>query len=117
MPGGLTLYVCSRDDGGPRRHPCRRAHEALRAAGHSYETVVFDRSHPFGLFTTGRRPELKRISGQEQLPVLLLPGGGASVHSAAEIEVWAKTHTPATTTRPASAGIAPAHTGRSRLAP
>jgi hypothetical protein len=27
-----TLYVCHGDDGGPRRHPCRRVQEALRAA-------------------------------------------------------------------------------------
>jgi glutathione S-transferase len=103
MAGGLILYVCSLDDGGPRRHACRRAHEALRAAGHEYETVVFDRNHPFGLFTRGRRPELRRISGQEKLPVLKLPSRGAVVHSAAEIEVWARTHTPATATRPATA--------------
>jgi hypothetical protein len=102
MADGLILYVCSIDDGGPRRHACRRAHDALRAAGHVYETVVFDRNRPFGLFTTGRRPELRRISGQEKLPVLLLPGRGATVSSAAEIEVWAQTHTPATATQPAA---------------
>jgi glutathione S-transferase len=106
MSDGLILYVCHLDDGGPRRHPCRRAHEALRAAGHEYETVVFDRNHPFGLFTTGRRPELKRLSGQEKLPVLRLPDRGGVVHSAAEIAVWAQTHTPATEGRPATANPA-----------
>ncbi len=72
--GELTLYVCHINEGGPPVHPCRLAHEALRKAGHEYRTEVFDRNHPFGLFTKGRRPELKAISGQEKLPVLQLPG-------------------------------------------
>jgi len=93
----LILYVCHLNDRGPRAHACRRAHEALRAAGHDYETVVFDRNRPFGLFTTGRRPELRRISGQEKLPVLSLPDRNETVAGSAEIAVWANTHEPATT--------------------
>ncbi len=96
---GLILYVCHLDDRGPKAHACRRAHEALRAAGHAYETVIVDRNRPFGLFTTGRRPELKRISGQEKLPVLALPDSGATVASAAEIAIWAQTHSPAFSAR------------------
>jgi glutathione S-transferase len=103
MSDGLILYVCSLDDRGPRFHPCRRAHEALRAAGHEYETVIFDRNRPFGLFTSGKRPELKKISGQEKLPVLKLPDDGGVVSSSDEIVVWAQTHTPATPTAPATA--------------
>src|SRR5438132_14125456 len=75
MPPKLTLYVCHISDGGPRPHACRRAHEALREAGHDYETVVFGRGHRFGLFTKGRRPHLKEMSGQEKLPVLQWPDG------------------------------------------
>jgi predicted dithiol-disulfide oxidoreductase (DUF899 family) len=35
-----TLYVCHGDDEGPRRHPCRRVQEALRAAGIEYDKVI-----------------------------------------------------------------------------
>ena len=39
--------------------------------------------------TTGRRPELKEISGQEKLPVLALPDG-TTVSGSGEIVEWAK---------------------------
>jgi glutathione S-transferase len=94
-PGrSLTLFVCHIDDGGPRPHACRRAHEALRAAGHEYETVIFDRGHYFGLFTKGRRPKLKELSGQEKLPVLQL-ADGSTIAGSSEIVAWAKGNVPA----------------------
>ncbi|HEY7629793.1 MAG TPA: glutathione S-transferase N-terminal domain-containing protein [Thermoleophilaceae bacterium] len=92
-PGELVLYTCHIDDGGPAVHPCRRAHDVLRQAGHYYRTEIFDRNHPFGWFTTGKRPELKRISGQEKLPVLQLPDG-STVNGSAEIVKWAREHAP-----------------------
>ena len=94
MPDTLTLYVCHIDDGGPPPHACRRAQRALRSAGHEFEKVVFAKGHPFGLFTKGRRPELKAISGQEQLPVLTLPSGEV-VNGCANIIAWAKQNPPA----------------------
>jgi hypothetical protein len=75
MPQGLTLYVCHVDDGGPGPHACRRAQRALRDAGHQFEKVVYGKGHPFGLFTKGKRPDLKEMSGQEMLPVLALADG------------------------------------------
>jgi len=89
-----TLYVCHIDDGGPPPHACRRAQRALRAAGHDFEKTVFGKGIPFGLFTKGRRPELKEISGQEQLPVLRLPDG-STVNGSAKIIAWAKANAPA----------------------
>ena len=91
--GELTLYVCHINDGGPPVHPCRLAHEALRKAGHEYRTEVFARNHPFGLFTKGRRPELKAISGQEKLPVLQLPDG-STVNGSRDIVRWARENAP-----------------------
>ena len=38
----LVAYVCHGDYGGPRRHPCRRVQEALRAAGIAYKKVTFE---------------------------------------------------------------------------
>jgi glutathione S-transferase len=96
MPETLTLYVCHIDDGGPPPHACRRAQRALRAQGHEFEKVVHGRGRPFGLSTTGRRPRLKQMSGQEKLPVLLLPDG-TTVNGSASIIAWARANTPAGT--------------------
>jgi len=93
MPGTLKLYTCSLDDGGPKVHPCRKAHEALTDAGHSYETDIFDKNRPMGLFTKGKRPELKEMTGQEKLPVLQLPGG-EFISGSGNIVDWAESNTP-----------------------
>ncbi len=93
MAEGLTLYVCHIDEGGPPPHACKRATRALRESGHEFDKVVFARGHLFGLFTKGRRPELKEMSGQEQLPVLELPDG-ATVNGSAAIIAWAKDNKP-----------------------
>jgi|SRR5947209_5097017 len=90
----LTLYVCHIDDGGPPPHACKRAQRALREAGHEFDKVVYAKGHLFGLFTKGRRPELKEMSGQEQLPVLRLPDG-TTVNRSAAIIAWAKANAPA----------------------
>jgi glutathione S-transferase len=90
----LTLYVCHIDDGGPPPHACKRAQRALRTAGHEFDKVVYGIGIPFGLFTTGRRPRLKEMSGQEKLPVLQLPDGG-TVSGSANIIAWAKRNAPA----------------------
>jgi hypothetical protein len=94
MPEKLTLYVCHIDDRGPPPHACKRAQRALREEGHDFEKVIFAKGIPFGLFTKGRRPELKAMSGQEQLPVLRLPGG-STVNGSAAIIAWAKANAPA----------------------
>lgn len=94
MPEALTLYTCHLDRGGPRFHPCRRCHDALEAAGHRYETVVYDRNKPFGFFTSGKRPELKAKTGQEKLPVLELPDG-TTIAGSGSIIAWAKENAPA----------------------
>jgi hypothetical protein len=90
----LTLYICHVNEGGPKQHACRRAFEAMRDAGHDFEKVVYGKGRPFGIFTKGRRPELKRMSGQEMLPVLLLPNG-STVNGGSKIVAWAKANPPA----------------------
>jgi glutathione S-transferase len=94
MPDKPTLYVCHIDDGGPSPHACRRAQRALHDAGHDFEKEIYGKGIPFGLFTKGRRPELKQMSGQEKLPVLALPDG-STVNGSAAIIAWAKANTPA----------------------
>jgi glutathione S-transferase len=83
------LHVCSIDTGGPKIHPCRRAHEALSAAGIAHTTAVFGKNKPFGLGTKGTRPELKKLSGQEKLPVLELTDG-TTINGSSKIVAWAK---------------------------
>jgi glutathione S-transferase len=56
--------------------------------------VVFARNRPFGLFTAGRRPELKKLSGQEKLPVLELDDGTVLAGSGS-IVAWARSNAPA----------------------
>jgi glutathione S-transferase-like protein len=99
MPDKLTLYVCHIDERGPKPHPCRRAQNALREAGHDFEKNIFAKGRPFGLFTKGRRPELKAMSGQEKLPALKLEDG-SFVNGGANIVAWAAANAPT----PAQAG-------------
>jgi glutathione S-transferase len=89
MAANPKLHVCSIDTGGPKIHPCRRAHEALEAAGIAHTSAVFGKNKPFGLFSKGTRPELKKLSGQEKLPVLELPGG-ETINGSSKIVAWAK---------------------------
>ena len=89
----LTLLVCHLDDGGLPPHACKRAQRALRAAGHDFDKTIAARGVLFGLYTTGRRPKLKALSGQEQLPVLRLPDG-TTVNGSANIIAWAGEHAP-----------------------
>jgi len=90
----LTLFVCHIDEGGPPPHACKRAQRALRSAGHDFDKVIAARGIPFGLFTTGRRPKLKQLSGQEKLPVLRFPDG-STINGRANIIAWARNHAPA----------------------
>jgi hypothetical protein len=91
MPDKPKLHVCSIDRGGPKLHACRKADDALNDAGIDHERAVFDKNRPFGLFTSGKRPELKALSGQEKLPVLELPDG-STINGSGEIIAWAKAH-------------------------
>jgi glutathione S-transferase len=88
-----TLYTCHIDRGGPSflPHACRGAHEALDEAGVAYEGVIYGKGRPFAIGTTGKRPDLKRISGQEKLPVLALTDG-TTVNGVHAIAAWAADH-------------------------
>jgi len=89
-PAKLTLYTCHVGRGGPSflPHGRRRAHEALDEAGFVYDSVIFGKGHPLAIGTTGKRPDLERISGQEKLPVLALTDG-TTVNGSDAIVTWA----------------------------
>ena len=91
MARAKTLHVCHINRGGPKIHPCRRVQEKLDDQGHSYEVNVFDRNRPAGLFTKGKRPALKRLTGQEKLPVLELDDG-TMIFPSRKIVKWAKSN-------------------------
>jgi hypothetical protein len=84
----VKLYVCygtfkSRKADG---HPCRTAHQALTAAGYDPEVVrtygcVLNAAFP------GRR-EVKRLTGNHQVPTLVLDDGSV-VDGTADIMAWA----------------------------
>ena len=71
----------------PAAHPCKRAYDALRAAGHDPGLV---KAYSFGFLpdvTRGRRL-VKRLTGQSYVPVLVLDGGEVVAGSDA-IVAWA----------------------------
>ena len=96
----MKLYVCwgtfpipwPRKVGGwrPAGHPCKRAHDALREAGHSPEVI---RAYGLGSlpdFTPARRT-VKRLTGRSYVPVLVLDDGQVIAESA-NIVAWARDH-------------------------
>jgi glutathione S-transferase len=87
MAEAPTLYVCHGDNGGPRKHPCRRVQEALRAAGIKYEKVIAAHGSPFPFLRKGSRHELRAATGATNLPALKLADGTVLTHSHA-ILAW-----------------------------
>jgi hypothetical protein len=72
----------------PGGHPCKRAHDALKEAGHSPEVV---RVYGFGQLpdvTSGRR-EVKRLTGESWVPVLVLDDGEV-VKGSESIVAWTR---------------------------
>lgn len=74
----------------PAAHPCKRAYDALVEAGYRPEVV---RTYGFGFLpdiTPGRR-EVRRLTGQSYVPVLILENG-ESVAESGNIVRWAAEH-------------------------
>jgi glutaredoxin len=76
-----TLFVCHRDDGGPRCHPCRRVQEALRDAGIEYQKVIAGHGSPIPFLRGGSRDQLFAATGTKKLPTLKLLDGTIISHS------------------------------------
>ena len=92
----MKLYVCYgtwRPAPRPGGHPCGRAYHALREAGHQPDVV---RTYGLGLLpdflnlTPGRR-EVKRLTGDSWVPVLVTDDGEV-VDGSRQIEEWAQAH-------------------------
>src|SRR2546423_1362493 len=89
----MKLYVCwgtFRNAPRPGGHPCGNAYHALREAGHDPEVI---KSYGFGLLpdalnNTAGRKEVKRLSGDTWVP-LLVTGDGEAVKGSQRIVGWA----------------------------
>src|SRR3712207_5144707 len=94
----MKLYVCwgtfpvpwPRRGGSwrPAGHACKVAHDALREAGHAPEVV---RVYGFGQLpdvTSGRR-EVRRLTGESWVPVLVLDDGEV-IRESKKIAAWAQ---------------------------
>jgi len=101
----MKLYICWGTFQTPRPggHPCANAHNALKEAGHDPEVV---KVHGLGVgpkflnvMTSGRR-EVEEISGQREVPVLVLDDGEVIADSRNIVE-WAAAN-PAAATSPAA---------------
>jgi hypothetical protein len=91
----MKLYICWGTFSSPRPggHPCRNAYEALKKAGHEPELV---KSYGWTLLpdafnaTAGRR-EVKRLTGESTVPVLVTDEGEV-VADSKNIVAWAEQH-------------------------
>jgi glutathione S-transferase len=87
MADAPTLFVCHGDEGGPKMHPCRRAQEALHAAGIDYEKVIAAHGSPIPFLRKGSREKLAKATGEKKLPAMKLADGAVLTHSGA-ILAW-----------------------------
>jgi hypothetical protein len=71
----------------PGAHPCKRAHDALKEAGHDPQVVKCYGLAALPDVTTGRK-EVKRLTGESWVPVLLL-NDGAIIKDSDNIVAWA----------------------------
>jgi hypothetical protein len=89
----MKLYVCWGTFSSPRPggHPCGNAYHALKDAGHDPEVI---KSYGLGALpdflnnTRGRR-DVKELTGQSWVPVLVTDDGEA-IHDSKKIVEWAK---------------------------
>ena len=91
----MILYTCGTKKMGPGfMHPCAKAGKALDAAGYEYElkTVGGYRLMPWTWGSREKdRAEVKKLSGQEGVPILVLDDGEV-ISGSGRIERWAKEH-------------------------
>ncbi len=88
----VKLYVCwgTFQVPGVRQHPCKVAYEALQQAGYAPDVVKAYGSGLLPDITRGRR-EVKRLSGQSWVP-LLVTDDGETIGDSEAIVAWAQAH-------------------------
>jgi glutathione S-transferase len=91
----VVLYTCGQKKfGPPLAHPCAKAAKALDAAGYEYEIRTVS-GYRLAFWTWGSRgkdrEEVKRLSGTNEVPILVLDDGEV-VSGSGAIARWAKQH-------------------------
>ncbi len=91
----MILYTCGQKKLGPGfAHPCAKAGKALDAAGYEYEVETVG-GYRGAFWTWGSRDEdraeVRRLSGTNEVPILVLDDGEVISGSGA-IAGWAKEH-------------------------
>lgn len=91
----MLLYTCpARTIGGSAplvKHPCGKAADALDAAGHTYDTEVVGGFKSLGFTRRGKRDKIRELTGQDDVPVLVLDDGDV-VSGSEQIVAWAQNH-------------------------
>lgn len=93
----MKLYVCYgflknvTTTGRPGGHPCGNALKALKAAGHEPEVQPVGGLGVPLLDRTSGRQEVKRVTGQTVVPVLVTDDGD-KVFDSKKIVAWAQAH-------------------------
>lgn len=94
----MLLYTCPGKKNGASlpvvAHPCGRASKALDEAGHRYELKVVGGFKLLPPTRRGKREEIRRLSGQEDVPLLVLDDGTV-IQGSGDIVSWARAN-PAT---------------------
>jgi hypothetical protein len=83
----MDLYVCYGTFGPPARHPCKRAHQALTAAGYDPKVVRTGGCYRTDPLWRGRR-EIKRLTGNYKVPTLILDDGTV-IDGSEKVIAWA----------------------------
>lgn len=98
----MILYTCpARTHGADYpliKHPCGVAAKSLDSAGHSYEVKVVGGFKNVPFSRRGKRAEIAALTGQEDVPVLVLEDGDTVVGTDA-IVAWAAAHPAASAAR------------------
>jgi glutathione S-transferase-like protein len=92
----MKLYVCYgtfTKTPRPGGHPCGNAHRALKEAGHDPEVI---RTYGLGMLPdvfnrTSGRQEVKRLTGNNWVPVLVTDDGEV-IQDSKKIVQWAREH-------------------------
>jgi len=91
----VVLYTCGQKTHlGTLGHPCGRAGDALDKAGYEYEVRVVG-GYRLAPWTWGSRDadreEVKRLSGTNEVPILVLDDGEV-ISGSGTIARWAREH-------------------------